>query len=240
MNRLKGAFIRNMSHEMRTPLTGIIGLADFLAEEVEGAHREHIRLIRSSGERLLELMDSVLDLSMLESETFRLNPERIDVAETLRAVAESIRPLAERKGLFLKVEGAAESVQATLDRSYVERILKKLIGNAVKFTEKGGIALSLSAEDGRVSITVSDTGIGIGKAFRPSLFEAFEQESSGKTRSHEGSGLGLALTKRMVEVMGGTIHLTSKKSRGSTFTVSFPTENPAAPESNTGESAAAN
>lgn len=223
MSRLKTAFLANMSHEIRTPLTGIIGFATVLAKELPEDHREFAELIRSSGRRLLEMLNSVLDLAKLESNQMSLEHREIDLAGEIRKVIDLLAPIAEEKGLPLEIEvdGERPHVLRT-DRAALNRILHNLIGNAIKFTDQGHVRVSVWCSDDRVGFDVTDTGIGIEAKFIPQLFEEFSQESSGMSRSHSGTGLGLTITKRLVELMGGEIEVESKKNEGSRFGVALP------------------
>lgn len=222
MNRLKNAFLTNISHEIRTPLAAILGFSDLVATEVPQSQRQSIQQIRISGERLLNTLNSVLDLSMLEAGTLALDREVLDVPAEVRQTVQLLQPLARKKGLDLHVQLPASKVEALLDRACLDRILNNLIGNAIKFTEQGRVTVTVRTVEERLDIEVSDTGIGISEAFMPRLFEAFKQESTGLARSHEGTGLGLTITKKLVSLMEGEITVESQKDAGSRFTVAFP------------------
>lgn len=220
--RAKSTFLANMSHEIRTPLTAIIGFSQILGEGATGEQLEFATLIEKSGARLLGTINSVLDLARLEAGHVQLAPEKVFVAREVEDALDLLRPLAERKGLSLKMRTAAPEVCARLDRNSLQRILNNLVGNAIKFTEEGGLDVEVEAGKRQVLVHVRDTGIGIDTAFLPHLFAEFQQESVGLSRSHEGSGLGLAITKHLTELMDGTIRVESQKNRGSCFTVAFP------------------
>ena len=222
MNRLKNAFLTNISHEIRTPLAAILGFADLVATEVPEPQRQSIQQIRISGERLLNTLNSVLDLSMLEAGTLALNREVLDVPAEVRQTVQLLQPLARKKGLDLHVQLPVSKAEALLDRACLGRTLNNLIGNAIKFTEQGRVTVTVRTVEERLEIEVSDTGIGISEAFMPRLFEAFKQESTGLARSHEGTGLGLTITKKLVSLMEGEITVESQKNAGSRFTVAFP------------------
>ncbi len=219
---LKSAILANMSHEIRTPLTAIIGFADVLAEEVPLELREHAETIQAGGARLLETLNSVLDLARLDSENHELNPEPLDAVAAVRQSAGLLAPLAHKKGLALHLEADTPSVHIRQSASGLDRIVTNLVGNAIKFTEKGEVRVSVHSADAYFAIRVRDTGVGIEDAFLEELFEPFKQESQGHARSHEGTGLGLAITKRLAERMGGEIRVWSRKSQGSLFEVSIP------------------
>ena len=220
--RLKSAILANMSHEIRTPLTAIIGFADVLAEEVPPELREHAETIRTGGTRLLDTLNSVLDLARLDSENHTLIPEPFDAVAAVRQSAGLLAPLAHKKGLALHLEADTPTVHVRQSTSGLDRIVTNLVGNAIKFTEHGEVRVSVHSADTYFAIRVRDTGVGIDETFLDDLFEPFKQESQGHARSHEGTGLGLAITKRLAERMGGEIRVWSRKSQGSLFEVSIP------------------
>ena len=220
--KLKSAFLNNMSHELRTPLTAILGFAEILSEEVENEHREFAERIVSSGMRLQDTLNSILDLAQLEGGSLELDVETLEVSSQVRAVADKYAALAKRKGIKFEVFTPASTVEACLDSASLQRIVKSLVDNAVKFTEKGFVTVQVSVQHGNALIRVLDTGIGISDEFLPHMFSEFRQESMGHARTYEGSGLGLSITKRLVELMGGTIEVESRRGEGSCFTVSFP------------------
>ena len=222
MSRLKTAFLTNMSHEIRTPLTSIIGFSSILLDEVAEDHREFVRLIEQSGQRLLTTLNSVLDLSMLEAGTVKLGCRPTNLTRELEAMLARHLPTAERKGLALHFRPAQDEIFAEIDAACLERVLENLIGNAVKFTEAGTVTVTLEAAGDRVEIGITDTGVGIHPSFLPHLFDAFKQENMGIDRPFEGTGLGLSITRRLVDLMQGEIRVESRKGHGSTFTVSLP------------------
>ncbi len=240
MNQLKSAFLANMSHEIRTPLTAIIGFADILTEELPSTHRRLPQIIEQSGTRLLDTLNSVLDLSMLESGEMQMSVKVLNVTRHVAENVELMQPLALNKELSLQVDTPDAPRFARLDSGALDRILSNLIGNAIKFTETGSVTVRVTdtvwapaqepdpgtgdaAEPQRgCRIDVEDTGVGISEAFLPDLFDVFKQESAGLQRSHEGSGLGLAITRHLVDQLGGTITVDSEKGVGSTFSVTFP------------------
>jgi PAS domain S-box-containing protein len=222
MNQLKTAFLANMSHEIRTPLTSIIGFAEVLAEEVSGPRKEMADLIQRSGGRLKETLTSVLDFARLEGEAMSLSPERLDVGARVRETAELLRPQIQEKALTLTLDLPESSVEACLDGAALDRVLTNLLTNAIKFTEEGQITVALEADDDIVTLTVEDTGSGISEGFLERIYDAFEQESSGTARTHEGIGLGLTITQRLVDLMGGTIDIESAEGEGTRVTVQLP------------------
>ncbi|MEM1044003.1 MAG: PAS domain S-box protein [Bacteroidota bacterium] len=217
----KSAFLASMSHEIRTPLTALLGFAGVLADEVDEENLEVVRLIETSGKRLMETLNSVLDLAHLESGNVEVSAEPLDVVEEMKQTVRLLAPLADKKGIDLRVEDSDSEVIAPLDATCLRRILNNLIGNAVKFTERGEVVVGASLFGPVARIWIRDTGIGIGSAFLPNVFDEFQQEAGGNTT---GSGLGLAITKRLVELMDGTVSVESTKGQGSVFTLSFPVE----------------
>jgi PAS domain S-box-containing protein len=222
--QLKSAFLANMSHEVRTPLAGIIGFAEVLEDELEGPQREAAALVRESGMRLLDTLNSVLDLARLESDATELRLVPLDVRPEVEAIARLFGPTAERKGLTFGVQLPDDNapLEAMLDSAAFHRVLANLVSNAIKFTDRGGITLEVAREAGGLAVRVRDTGSGISETFLPHVFEEFRQESSGLTRAHQGSGLGLAITKRLVDLLHATISVESTVGAGTTFTVRFP------------------
>ncbi|MEM6335911.1 MAG: ATP-binding protein, partial [Bacteroidota bacterium] len=236
--RIKSSFLANMSHEIRTPLTSIIGFAGLLAEEVETEQeQEYVSLIQDSGTRLMETLNSVLDLAQLEAAGRSVNLSVFDLNQQVEDVVRLLRPLADAKGLTLEAVPSEMPARAEVDHACLLRILNNLIGNAIKFTSKGGVSVEVVADGQQVSIHVRDTGIGIDEAFLPRLFDPFRQESGGLNRQYEGSGLGLTISKRLIDLMGGTIEVTSEKSVGSTFTISFAQVRPYVPDADLPEPA---
>ncbi len=222
-DRLKDEFLANTSHELRTPLTGILGCSAILRDEVEGEQREFVNMIDENGQRLLNTLDSLLDLARLRAGLMDLDFKEMDLGKKSRAILQTYSSLAESKGIDLHVETEGD-VCGWFDDHCMECMLNHLIGNAVKFTGEGGVRVELREDDQRIVIRVKDTGIGIDEEFMPFLFDEFKQESTGLTRSHEGNGLGLAVTARIIDLMGGDIEVESEKEVGTTFTVQLPLE----------------
>lgn len=222
-NQLKAAFLANVTHDLRTPLSSIMGSAELLAREASDEHRETIDRIVRSSKRLLETINSVLDLSKLETRSVEPEPTSIDLADELLGTVEIFQPQAAEADIDLSAELSEDPMPATLDPTMLHRITDNLLSNALKFTEAGGaVMLRARATDETVTIEVEDTGIGIGEDFLPDLFESFSR--SDDAAGQEGTGLGLAITKRLTEVMGGRIDVESAKGVGTTFTVSLPRE----------------
>jgi signal transduction histidine kinase len=221
--RLKSSLLSNLSHEIRTPISSIIGFAEILQDLLVDEHREFAELIEQSGQRLMEMLTALLDLTALEADALDIHPEVIDVADLTRALGERFRPQFEERGLTLEMTLPEEGpVLAFLDPDAQSRVLTNLLDNARKFTHEGRVTLTVAADADWASVSVRDTGIGISPRFLPHLFDEFVQESTGLSRQFEGNGLGLSVSKQLVERMGGAIDVESEKNRGSLFTVRYP------------------
>ncbi|MGB9604726.1 MAG: response regulator [Bryobacteraceae bacterium] len=221
---LKNQFLANVSHEMRTPLHGILGMTDLLLGTLTGGpQREYAEAVRHSAEALLELINDVLDISHLEAGRMRLASAPFDPCVVARSVAALMRARAEAKGLELSCEVEPQAaVRVVGDASRFRQVLLHLAANAVKFTERGWVRIRVKASEsgsGRVRLRceVEDTGIGIAPEHQPLLFESFVQGDGSSTRRYGGTGLGLAICKRLVELMGGAIGVRSAAGEGSTF-----------------------
>ncbi len=223
MNRLKTSLLANVSHEIRTPLNSILGFSSVLIDSLEGSELvEFATTIENAGKRLYKTIEGILDLASVESNTVTLNPELVSLEEEVKKVTTLLQAQADEKRIELFVE-AAKPVQMMVDVHYLGRILLNMIGNAIKFTELGMVRIVIeNSDDDRARIKIIDTGIGIAEEFLPQLFREFQQESSGIARLHEGTGLGLTISKRLVEIMGGSISVESTKGIGSCFTVLLP------------------
>jgi PAS domain S-box-containing protein len=236
-SELKSAFLANMSHEIRTPLTSIIGFAEAIGDNVPEASRPDANgqdvlhfasLIEKSGRRLLDTLNSVLDFSQLEAGSMQISPARVDLGEEIDDTVDLFRTRAHDADVALRTQLAARPLPVYADPEALRRILRNLVSNAVKFTDAGGtVTIRAASSDDAVRIEVEDTGIGIDPAFIPDLFNAFEQESTGSKRTHEGSGLGLAVAHRLVTLMHGSIDVDTEKGEGTCFTVRLPQDAPA-------------
>lgn len=226
LSQLKTNFLANMSHEIRTPINGILGLAEIMADETDINNiKEYTLYLRESGRRLLNTITSILDISKLEAEGANLKLEPVVVDHVVSEVLELLYPIASSKGIYLDVTSETGNHSVLADRTMMNQIFTNVIGNAVKFTLEGGVKIIIGMKkvSGFIVITVSDTGVGIADEFLPKVFDAFEQESSGTRRAFEGSGLGLSITKKFVQLLGGSIVVKSKKNVGSTFEIRLPT-----------------
>ena len=220
--RFMNEFLANMSHEIRTPLAGVIGFAEVLEEELPKEYREIAQLIASGGNRLLNTLNSVLDFARLRAHDQKLLLTPINVAERARRQCELLSSLANQKNLKLTFACDNEDLIALLDDNSLDRVLNNLIGNAIKYTKRGEICVHLVQDETHFEIQVTDTGIGINHSFLPHIFDPFRQEHMGDDRPYEGVGLGLTITKRLVDLMNGEITVESRPKKGSCFKVRFP------------------
>jgi signal transduction histidine kinase len=227
VDRLRSEFISTLSHELRTPLTAIAGSCELLledfAEDLSEVHKEYIHLIDRSTALVRQLIDDVLDYTKLEAGEIKLHPEALQMEELTRDTAAMLAPLLEKKALTLTIDLPADLPDAWADPVRVKQILMNLLSNAIKFTSEGGsIRVDGRAEPAgdRVALSVIDTGSGISEADRQQVFERFKQVGEGQRK--RGTGLGLPITKRLVELHGGQITLTSELGKGSTFTFTLP------------------
>jgi protein-histidine pros-kinase len=227
-NRHKSEFLAKMSHELRTPLNGILGFAEFLIDEKPGAinpkQREYLHEILQSGRHLLQLINDVLDLSKIEAGKMGLKPEHFFVEKAIREATGAVQLMAEKKRILISIAVGPEVGAVHLDPGKFKQVLYNLLSNAVKFTgEKGRVNVCANTHPpGRFQLQVQDTGIGIPREDFDRLFGEFQQLESGMRRSFGGTGLGLALTKRIVELQNGSITVESEPDKGSTFTVVLP------------------
>jgi PAS domain S-box-containing protein len=220
--RLKSVILKNLSHEIRTPLTSIIGFAELLLRQGGDDHREFAGAIARNGQRLLNTLSSVLDLAQLESGDVFVISEVVDLRDLVEQVANDAAEEIEKKGLLLRVDAPDLPVLIRVDRSMMVRVLENLVGNAIKFTRQGEILLQIRAGAEETIVDVIDSGIGILPSALSHIFDEFRQGSEGTRRSHEGNGLGLAISRRLMLLMNGTIEVESEIGRGSRFSVRLP------------------
>jgi signal transduction histidine kinase len=226
-SRHKSDFLANMSHELRTPLNAIIGFSEVLLERMFGElnpkQEEYLQDVMTSGRHLLSLINDILDLSKVEAGRMELDLGQFDLPAALDNCRTLVRERAGRHGIALDLAVDERVGQIVADERKVRQVLLNLLSNAVKFTLEGGrVAISAVRADGGVEIAVSDTGIGIAPEDQETIFEEFRQAGSDYVRKREGTGLGLALAKRFVELHGGRIWVKSEVGRGSTFTFTIP------------------
>jgi len=226
-NRHKSEFLANMSHELRTPLNAIIGFSEVLLQRMFGELNEqqadYLEDIVSSGRHLLSLINDILDLSKIEAGRMELEAAPFSLVAALNNAVTLVRERAQSHGIKLALEVAPGLDTVIADERKLKQVVVNLLANAVKFTPDGGtVSLRAARENGQVRLSVHDTGIGIAAADQQRIFEEFQQASHQGERSREGTGLGLSLSKRMVELHGGTISVESAPGKGSTFTVALP------------------
>jgi signal transduction histidine kinase len=226
-SKVKSEFLANMSHELRTPLNAIIGFSDTMRSRLFGPmharYEEYAGLIHDSGQHLLSLITDILDLSKIEAGKFILDPRPVDLGETVATCLEMTRLRAEETGIALTAHVPDDLPMLIADPRSVKQILLNLLSNAVKFTPKGGaVSLSARAREGRLLLAVRDTGIGIPGKTLARIGLAFEQADNDPMRAREGTGLGLALVKSLVEQHGGRVQIESREGFGTTVSVELP------------------
>jgi len=222
----KSEFLGRMSHELRTPLNAIVGFSELLLLDTPEDAAERARytgFIHESSLHLLSLVNDLLDVTSLEAERVKLTPTTFDVTTALDAVTGSMRPLAQKQGLTLGTHVAPGVGTVYADERRFRQVLFNLVSNAVKFTPEGGrVELSADVREDTLEVVVADTGIGIPPEDQQRIFEPFEQSDSAGSRQQEGTGLGLALSRRLVELQGGRIWLESTPGEGSRFHFTLP------------------
>jgi signal transduction histidine kinase len=229
-NRAKSEFLAMVSHELKTPLNAIIGFSDILSNQTLGPigkpqYLEYAADIRDSGHYLLKIINDILDLSRIESGNLTLIEEEVDLVSVVQSAVRLIRPRAEVAGLIVETAFAGSLVCISADARAMKQILVNLLSNAVKFTPKGGqVSVTVAIEAGCPTITVVDTGIGIPAKDLSRVCEPFVQVDTSLARRFEGTGLGLTLTKRLVELHGGELILRSTVGRGTTIIIRLPEE----------------
>jgi PAS domain S-box-containing protein len=225
-SRLKSSFLSNMSHEIRTPLNGILGTAEniIMERQEDAALISQLEIIHESGERLLQTINSILDLSKIEANKMEVLYRETNLNDFLSKLLVPLKPLALKKGLLIRAKYETKPFIAATDQRYFEMIVNNLVGNAIKYSEKGVITITLKSESDKIYLEVKDEGVGINEEFLGKLFEPFEQESRGYGRSFEGTGLGLVITKNLVQLMKGEIKVKSKKGQGTSVIVFLPVD----------------
>ncbi len=224
-DRLKSAFLANMSHEIRTPMNGILGFADLLRNPSLSGEKQdqYLQVIQSSGERMLNIINDLVDISKIEAGQVQLNPETFKCGELFSTLFEFFRPEAEKRGLQLSyTANACADEQLTTDRMRLNQVLSNLIKNAMKFTVAGSVEFGCEASDKDYLFFVKDTGIGIRPEFLETIFERFRQADHQEMKTEEGSGLGLSISKAFIEMMGGRIWVESTHGEGSVFYFTLP------------------
>lgn len=223
MNRVKSLFLSNMSHEFRTPLVGILGFSEvMMAEAKDHDMKEMAALINSGGTRLLETLNFILDFSDTESEKFNLNYELTNVNAIVNDVVNIFSKTIQKNNLIIEYKSENQEINANIDPRLFRQIINNLVNNAIKYTNEGSIEVSLFTNLEKLILKVKDTGIGIEKDKINVIFEEFRQVSEGINRRFIGTGLGLTLTKKFIELMNGTIRVISEINKGTEFIVELP------------------
>ncbi len=224
-NRLKSDFLATMSHELRTPLNSIIGFSDVLltGEKLSDKQNRWASNIQTSGQRLLNLINEILDLAKIEAGKMQVRLEEFNLSELCESLVNMFRPLAERKNIDLRSLVDADLPTLRQDPTKINQILQNLLSNAIKFTPEGGrVVLKADADPRFVTMTVTDTGIGIAPEEQELVFQKFRRSGNPLTREHPGTGLGLSISRELAKLLGGEISVTSELGRGSAFAAKLP------------------
>jgi len=225
--KVKTLFLANMSHEIRTPLNSILGFIQVVKQEVDSFltpdQKDHFNIIEMSSERLMNTVHEILDISQIEAGTFQIKPVRLNLTELVNEVYREHRPQAKDKGLVYQLHQQSEPLFIRADRYSVYQAVSNLVGNGIKYTDRGRVDITLLSRRHKAQVIIQDTGIGMSREYLEKVFDTFSQESQGYTKKYQGIGLGLSLAKRYVDLNGGTIGVTSEKGVGTTFTLEFKT-----------------
>ena len=225
-SKAKSDFLANMSHELRTPLNAIIGYSEMLMEEAEDdeldTYAEDLNKINSSGEHLLTLINDILDLSKIEAGKMEMHIEEFEFEKHLSQIEATAKPLVEKNGNEFVIEKPDDIEKLTNDQTKLRQILFNMISNAAKFTKKGTVTLGITRYDEKVKFAVTDTGIGMNAEQLGKVFEEFTQAESSTSKDYGGTGLGLPISKKMTEMMGGVMEVESEEGRGTTFSITIP------------------
>jgi signal transduction histidine kinase len=224
-NRLKGDFLATMSHELRTPLNSILGFSEVLltGNHLDEKQQRWVQNIQTSGGRLLNLINDILDLAKIEAGKMKVRPEEFGIQDVCEGMLNMFRPLAEKKNIDLRGQVDPRIPTVWQDVNKLQQILSNLLSNAIKFTPEGGrVLVKAEAEPSHVIITVTDTGVGIAPEEQELVFEKFRQSGNPLTREHAGTGLGLSIVRELTKLLGGEVTLQSELGRGSTFRIRLP------------------
>jgi signal transduction histidine kinase len=225
-SRHKSQFLANMSHELRTPLNAILGYAELILDNIYGDMPQRMRgvleRVQSNGKHLLGLINDVLDLSKIEAGQLTLSLEDYSIGDVVQNVVTLVEPLATEKSLALKIDLPGDLPTAHGDQRRLTQVLLNLVGNAIKFTDSGEVAIKAAARNGAYTLSVRDTGPGIAPADQSKIFEEFQQADSSSTKTKRGTGLGLSIARRIVTMHGGQIWVESAPGSGSTFFIRVP------------------
>jgi signal transduction histidine kinase len=222
----KSQFLANMSHELRTPLNAILGYTELMIDGIYGETPQKaldvLKRVESNGKHLLGLINDVLDFSKIEAGELKLALDDYSIKDVVYNVFSAVEPLAAKKNLNLKIDAPSDLPAARGDERKLTQVLLNLVGNAIKFTDAGEVAIKVAASNGSLSVAVHDTGPGIDPANQSKLFEEFQQADNSITKAKGGTGLGLAIARRIVELHGGHLWVESRLGAGATFTFTIP------------------
>jgi len=229
-DKLKSAFLANMSHEIRTPLNAIVGFSNLLADGTikEKERAEYVAIINKSNETLLQLIDDILDVSLIEANQVKINKADFSVNQLMQDLEKTFIPILKEKKqdtVQLKLDLPKESFWTTSDHIRINQVMVNLLNNAIKFTHQGTIEFGFTLEENKLKFFVKDSGIGIQQAHLEHLFERFYKIEDDNRKLYRGTGIGLYLSKKIVEMLSGTIHVISEYGKGSVFYFYIPTEN---------------
>lgn len=224
-NRLKSEFLSNMSHELRTPLNSINALSNVLimqsADKLDDDETNYLKIIERNGKRLLSLINDILDLSKVEAGKMELHLKPFSLNRALTSIAESVQSLADDKGIEIKLL-LNEEINIESDENRLTQVITNILGNAIKFTEKGSVEVFSETRNEHAIVRVKDTGIGIDKDILPLIFQEFRQADGTTSRAYEGTGLGLAISNKLIEALNGSIKVESELGVGTVFTIEIP------------------
>ncbi|MEA1877067.1 MAG: ATP-binding protein, partial [Bacteroidota bacterium] len=225
-NKLKSEFLSNMSHELRTPLNSIMALSSVLLTQAKDKLNEeengYLEIVERNGKRLLSLINDILDLSKIEAGRMDILPEFVSLGSLLQIMVENMQVLCDEKGLAISLSIPDDLPKVETDASKLHQILTNIVGNAVKFTENGGIEVSVRRDKESVIIDVKDSGIGISEEMLLHVFDEFRQADGSSSRLYEGTGLGLAIASKLAIILGGDISVQSEAGKGSVFSITIP------------------
>lgn len=226
-NRFKTSLLSNVSHEIRTPLNVILGGTEhvMMTRKDDTKLLDELDIILQSGERLLATITSILDMAKIEANKMEVVYTKVDFAEFISLVMKPFFAHAQRKGIQLKLDFKKKDIKGETDKRFLEMILNNLVGNSLKYTESGTVKVTVDSQDGSLLMKIEDEGVGMSTDFMPKIFQPFEQESTGNQRQFEGTGLGMAITKNLVDLLKGYINLQSAKNQGTRVIVEIPLSN---------------
>ena len=227
-SKAKSDFLAKMSHELRTPLNAIIGYSEMLMEEAEDdeleTYAEDLEKIHSSGEHLLTLINDILDLSKIEAGKMDLHIEEFEFEKHLTQIEATGKPLVEKNGNQFILDNNVSIKKLRNDQTKLRQILFNMLSNAAKFTKKGTVTLSINTFEDNIKFAVTDTGIGMNDEQLGKIFDEFTQAKSSTSKDYGGTGLGLPISKKMTEMMGGIMEVESEEGKGTTFSITIPVE----------------